>query len=668
MRTRTEELKRKLLDDIHAYASKTDVEHNATNIPCMKANIVTTTMLQQGKTVTVNLHANRVDLTTTSETLATKRTATNTYRIGQSPIRDVTRQSNFSGSGCEKFLLQGLDSGAGTFQFVSPPRAGDPVKWSSRSIISQLESELKKNSGSSLLLGGRYRVDAPPKLIQDSGTHQQYRLNVTDETANPHKQFSIVLTQAGLKFDNNLLEAKEIRAASALMARHKEQLEATPRQLDEPMVVSHAGIGRNATLVVYREISAGINAGTIDTPEKLEEALEELIMQGRAARGPRFVHSMAQVRALADTLLADLGEKTSTQQVKNDSPTDDPIKSDGRLAQPLKHAAGVNETEPPEAANVGAEADQVKRDDKPAPEAAQLKTRRAEESKGQYETENIANTQRDFAFAQQLADKQTQEAKQLKEDAKLAKQLQDGWGSARTPAGSAFLIDDNNLRNNAGAGNCLFHAISGTSIRPNLSKKKIRGLRKKIADVLRRQNDKDIQELENLRKLKNADIKAIDEIQNRITRRLKRNSNAYGLIKITKTSLPAIGDTLSNEDLAVVIEESGSYADDMEIELWLKLQKNKEMSVVVIDGQSGSESIISFRYNETKDEVVRIARQLKSQVPPWTEIDARREIKASIADALAEETQQRNSEAPITRNHLALYRTFVHWQAIINYE
>lgn len=299
-------------------SNEENVEVNATGVRCPKANIVTTEIRQEDKSLlTVNLHANRVHLTCPSPAIQTGTKTSNTYLVGQSPIPAAAGQSDFHGSGCEKFLLQGLDSGAGTFQFVSPPRLGNPNRWSSRSIISQLQRELGHNSG--LVLGGRYRVEGPLVPINNTRSNQQYRLTVTDVTDSANKQISIVLTQAGLNFEKKVLRAKEIREASEIMDNHRDPDKKKSPQTIEPMVVSHAGIGRSATLVVYREISARIKDGTIRKPAVLEQALEALILQGRSARGPLFVHSNEQVQELADTLLADLNQKVAAVDEVHDA-------------------------------------------------------------------------------------------------------------------------------------------------------------------------------------------------------------------------------------------------------------------------------------------------------------------------------------------------------------
>ncbi len=74
------------------------------------------------------------------------------------------------------------------------------------------------------------------------------------------------------------------------------------RNRPDSMIVSHAGIGRNATLIVYREILGRLLNGSITDTDHLEREVINLIEQGRNVRGPKFVHSDEQIRELVKAL------------------------------------------------------------------------------------------------------------------------------------------------------------------------------------------------------------------------------------------------------------------------------------------------------------------------------------------------------------------------------
>ncbi|GAA4016141.1 hypothetical protein GCM10022212_09040 [Actimicrobium antarcticum] len=116
----------------------------------------------------------------------------------------------------------------------------------------------------------------------------------------------MLITQVGLQFTNSVLKGKEIRRASALMDFHKqtqhelamalqakepEQTPIFPDTQPDPMAISYAGIGRNATLIAYREALARPDDDT-------DVALANIISRGRRDRGRHFVHSEAQLREL----------------------------------------------------------------------------------------------------------------------------------------------------------------------------------------------------------------------------------------------------------------------------------------------------------------------------------------------------------------------------------
>ena len=147
-----------------------------------------------------------------------------------------------------------------------------------------------------LILGGRYQVTAVDMIPGDQPDAFSLRVRA-DDLNNPGQSRSMIITQAGLRFDDNVLRVTEIERANALMGPHLSTggFDATRQDVD-PMVVSNVGIGRNATLICYREAIARL--GEIKEENELNGLLQEIILAGRRDRGPHFIHREAQLNEL----------------------------------------------------------------------------------------------------------------------------------------------------------------------------------------------------------------------------------------------------------------------------------------------------------------------------------------------------------------------------------
>ncbi|MFN7835339.1 MAG: hypothetical protein ACK5NY_06080 [Burkholderiaceae bacterium] len=215
----------------------------------------------------------------------------------------------------EKLLVNAISSGQGLFQFVSP-RAQNrfdvefcgkegvlhnmPLS-SDNPILGQLLRGLRKENSPTLLLGGRYEVTSLECSDDKDEEHVSYTLAVCDRLDN-NKTISVPLTQVSFGFESMVLSQTSIERANQLFENHIEKIKGeTPRNL-QSMIVSYAGIGRNATLIVYNRIAGMIKRGEVLDNDKLKEVLVKTIMVGREQRGPRFIHSKAQLKELYDAL------------------------------------------------------------------------------------------------------------------------------------------------------------------------------------------------------------------------------------------------------------------------------------------------------------------------------------------------------------------------------
>jgi hypothetical protein len=118
-----------------------------------------------------------------------------------------------------------------------------------------------------------------------------------------------------LRFQDRVLKKAEIERADELICSHLELVKkgsANPGSVRDPMVVSYSGVGRNATLICYREVKARMaNDWSI---EQLDAVLEKVIDKGREDRGPLFMHSEAQLAELRNALIDRLPVKGSSSR------------------------------------------------------------------------------------------------------------------------------------------------------------------------------------------------------------------------------------------------------------------------------------------------------------------------------------------------------------------
>lgn len=223
-------------------------------------------------------------------------------------------------SACERLLFKSIESRQGLFQIVSTrshaaleetaPKEEDGKFI--KSVIEQLREQIferTREEGHStkppLRIGGRFEV-VSLAVCSTEALSSTYVLKVkdTDPLAN-NEIIAIPLTQAGLKFDDQVLQVPEIIVARGALASHLAFVSQLNPAVDvEPVIISGAGVGRNATLIMYRQIGALIEDAEITTEEELDSALLREISVGRAARGLHFVHSEGQLEQLRSALMA----------------------------------------------------------------------------------------------------------------------------------------------------------------------------------------------------------------------------------------------------------------------------------------------------------------------------------------------------------------------------
>lgn len=188
-------------------------------------------------------------------------------------------------------MIHALHSGQGIFQFVSPkahrhavsPRAPTNVRRKHPSILDELLLRTSVGDGNvNVRLGDRFALTKVTPIVTEGGNddHVQYLIEAEDlpGAPSPQRKYSTVLTQAGLPFAHAVLTPDAIVRASALLDAHQRKTSDVPSDQRAPvrdasqLIVSHAGIGRNATLIVYRDIVSKIDANMVNRAN-LDETL-----------------------------------------------------------------------------------------------------------------------------------------------------------------------------------------------------------------------------------------------------------------------------------------------------------------------------------------------------------------------------------------------------------
>jgi hypothetical protein len=568
----------------------------------------------------------------------------NTYISAQSPMPKKNEPKGFFA--CEKFLTKAIESKSGLFQFVAPSKTGDNSHISKRSIIGQL-MHAYETSGNDLRIGGRYqikniipmeRVDLDGGVTSDKS---HFMLVVEDRMPNSTGEkslTSIVLTQARVEFKNKLLSTTGIQAASTLMDEHNLRSGKKTRNRPDSMIVSHAGIGRSATLIVYREILGRLLNGSITDTDHLEREVINLIEQGRNVRGPKFVHSDEQIRELVKALQEKLpNEKRLEKPLLNkqrivppntiDEAPDSPKPIVSRRLEPKAVTGGINNLTPQpqlysQSKTTMSLAEKI--EEKVISRLTEIRQQPSETLVAPSDSVKDAHAGNDFSIAMKLQSRNV--------------------GSIRTASGKAFRSSHFKLRDNNGGGNCLFHAIAGTKNKPSLSDTEMDALRNRVAKILEDKPD-------------DPDKSDLNYHDYCLTMFSGTNppSDRFGrpvFINIDKT----VTHHVSNAMMAEAQRMAGNIAGDREIAQWLELPENRHKTVVVVDELAGNESIVTFKDSK------REAWKFGNQHPPLTKDEAVERIRASIATAVNEEER---GVKPADRTQLALFRSQGHWQAII---
>ncbi len=192
---------------------------------------------------------------------------------------------------------------------------------------------------------------------------------------------------------------------------------------------------------------------------------------------------------------------------------------------------------------------------------------------------------------------------------------------------------------NAGAGNCLFHALCGQRGHENLSKSELAEVRSQIALV----------------RLDRPDIEA----------EMKLNwHQIYEVLpdpERLRTSFEENGIPLAitNSQIAAMQRRSGYTAGDLEIQDWIDIPGNNTESVIVINGQIGLEAITRFDRQTGRVSARLSGRENDPNLSPQK---VREWIETELANALNDSNVKPGSTSPRV---VVLYQSPGHWERIV---
>ena len=221
-------------------------------------------------------------------------------------------------------------------------------------------------------------------------------------------------------------------------------------------------------------------------------------------------------------------------------------------------------------------------------------------------------------------------------DREAIKGAMDGDGNERSATTLPFAQDAFETWENRGQGNCLFHALYSEGEGHSLQRNDLLDIRHKTALI----------------RFQTPDTQ--DKHLSRNWNEMTLSISAWRLNEAFEEN--GIPKELSNAQFAELQQRFGYTCGDLEVEQWLKIPGNNTESVVVIDGQQGRESIVTF--TRDKHEVVR------SVFDPRKVSDGnystRENIYAKIGESIKNAVQDISA-----RRHVAIYRSPGHFVRIV---
>ncbi len=227
-------------------------------------------------------------------------------------------------------------------------------------LLTQLKAQLEKAAAT----GGEVKLDEHNTLVaidhetdadQWKGGQHVVGLKTATLTVkvqqNGAEEFkTITLTQVAPPFENRLLKAEHLRIVYDICKD-------SALDLDQTVVFSYAGMGRNATLAVYDQLMRAIENGHITNATELDQSMRELVKSGRSVHHQNFVQSDEQLAQLFSAAYRSLIEKHPDAAIQTSSRAADQNEQDrahiNQLASTIMRnvVAATEQQEPDDDAN-----------------------------------------------------------------------------------------------------------------------------------------------------------------------------------------------------------------------------------------------------------------------------------------------------------------------------
>ena len=216
------------------------------------------------------------------------------------------------------------------------------------------------------------------------------------------------------------------------------------------------------------------------------------------------------------------------------------------------------------------------------------------------------------------------------------------------------------LRQNDGGGNCLFHALEGTSDQPTLDNDAITVIRNRVADI--RKNDCNDQDDEGNPE-KNAlacGVRKFNYMKVWAEYQLRPNPDFDKFL--FRESEGELLQEISNEEYAECQRSLNFYASDDEIQQWLSLEENRNKTIVVIDDEANDA-------DEVKKQIVQFTFGQKPKRTPLSAISGNeKDVSDTIARNLAPAIEQEQDRSRTgTASEIALFRSARHFERIVKH-
>lgn len=191
------------------------------------------------------------------------------------------------------------------FQFIS--KNGFKIPHIKTEKLNNIVQQLQQQTGRSNPADQDYAIKSIDTIASDRPDVETLKLTLSNGDAK--KDITIVVILAGYVFSQGFLERQDLLHAYETLLKHMPD-DRPGHARPQPVLLSKAGIGRAAALMVVDEIMTRHNSTPFESKQALLSEIDEIITTGRRDRSPNFIHNQAQRNALIEALLELTGFKS----------------------------------------------------------------------------------------------------------------------------------------------------------------------------------------------------------------------------------------------------------------------------------------------------------------------------------------------------------------------